>query len=79
MPELKQLLADMVTTLVDNPEEIKIDEKDEGNTVVFTLYVAESDMGKVIGRKGKNAKCIRTVMKAAANLAGKKVVVDIAE
>ena len=79
MPELKQLLADIVLTLVDHPDEVKIDEKEEGNTVVFTLYVNEADMGKVIGRRGKNAKCIRTVMKSAANLTGKKVVVDIAE
>ena len=79
MPELKQLLADITATIVDYPEQIAIDEKDEGSTVVFTLTVAESDMGKVIGRRGKNAKCIRTVMKAAGNLVGKKVIVDIAE
>ena len=79
MPELKQLLADISATIVDNPDQISIDERDEGDTVVFTLSVAESDMGKVIGRRGKNAKCIRTVMKSAGNLVGKRVIVDIAE
>lgn len=79
MPELKQLLADMSAAIVDCPEEICIDERNEGDTVVFTVTVAESDMGKIIGRHGKNAKCIRTVMKAAGNTVGKRVIVDIAE
>lgn len=79
MPELKQLLTDMSKALVDSPDDIVIDEKEEGNTIVFTVSVSESDMGKIIGRRGKNAKCIRTVMKSAGNLIGKKVIVDIAE
>lgn len=79
MPDLKQLLADMSGAIVDYPEEIRIDEQLEGDTVVFTLTVAESDMGKIIGRRGKNARSIRTVMKSAAAMLGKKVVVDIAE
>ena len=79
MPDLKQLLVDMSRAIVDFPDEIAVDEQDEGDTIVFTLTVAESDMGKVIGRHGKNARSIRTVMKAAANTVGKKVIVDIAE
>lgn len=79
MPDLKQLLADMSRAIVDYPDKIAIDEQDEGDTVVFTLTVAESDMGKIIGKHGKNARSIRTVMKAAANTVGKKVIVDIAE
>ena len=79
MPELKQLLADMSAAIVDYPDDIRIDEKNEGDTVVFTVTVADSDMGKIIGRHGKNAKCIRTVMKAAGNTVGKRVIVDIAE
>ena len=77
MPELKQLLADITATIVDYPEQISIDENDEGDTVVFTLTVAESDMGKVIGKHGKIAKAIRQLMKAAANGTGKKVTIDI--
>lgn len=79
MPDLKQLLADMSRAIVDYPDKIAIDEQDEGDTVVFTLTVAASDMGKIIGKHGKNARSIRTVMKAAANTVGKKVIVDIAE
>ncbi|MBQ4064689.1 MAG: KH domain-containing protein [Clostridia bacterium] len=76
---MKTLLADMSRAIVDYPDDIVIDEDLEGDTIVFTLTVAESDMGKIIGRHGKNARSIRTVMKAAANLVGKKVIVDIAE
>ncbi len=79
MPELKQLLVDISRAIVDCPDEVSVEEREEGDTVIFTLHVAESDMGKVIGRHGKNAKSIRTVMKSAGNLAGKKTVVDIAE
>ncbi len=79
MPDLKQLLVDMSRAIVDFPDEIVVDEQEEGDTVVFTLTVADSDMGKIIGRHGKNARSIRTVMKAAANTVGKKVIVDIAE
>lgn len=79
MVELKQLLVDITRAIVDYPDNIQVEEREEGDTVVFTLTVADSDMGKVIGRHGKNARSIRTVMKAAANTVGKKVIVDIAE
>ena len=79
MPDLKKLLADMAGALVDYPAELRIDEQEEGDTVVFTVTVAESDMGKIIGRRGKNARSIRTVMKSAGSVVGKKVIVDIAE
>ncbi len=79
MPELKQLLADISRAIVDCPDEVSVDEREEGDTVVFTLHVAESDMGKVIGKHGKNARSIRAVMKAACATVGKKSVVDIAE
>lgn len=79
MPELKQLLEDISRAIVDCPDQVTVDEREEGDVVVFTLHVSDSDMGKVIGRHGKNAKSIRAVMKAAAGTAGKKAVVDIAE
>jgi len=79
MLELKQLLADMSCAIVDEPEKLEIEERVEGDTVIFTVTVSDSDMGKIIGRHGKNARSIRTVMKAAANTVGKKVIVDIAE
>ncbi len=79
MKELSKLLADISRAIVDCPEELSVDAREEGNTIVFTLHVAESDMGKVIGKHGKNARSIRSVMKAAAASVGKKAIVDIAE
>ena len=63
--------------LVDHPEEVSVNEKNEGRTIVLELHVAEGDMGKVIGKQGRIAKAIRSVVKAAAAKEDKKVVVDI--
>lgn len=76
---MKQVLFDIVTAIVNNPENVVIDEKVNGDTTVFTLKVDESDLGKVIGKQGKIAKAIRTVVKAVANSTGKRVIVDISE
>ncbi|MBQ0101541.1 MAG: KH domain-containing protein [Firmicutes bacterium] len=76
---MKQLLLDLARAIVDYPDQVTADEARDGDEIVFTLHVAESDMGKVIGRQGKNAKCIRIVMKAAAMKDDLKVTVDIAE
>lgn len=77
---MKELLRTIVTPLVENPSEITIDEREneEGETVL-ELRVAQSDMGKVIGRQGRIAKAIRTVVKAAANKDNKKVIVEIVD
>ena len=78
MANLKQILIDMAKALVDNPDEVTVIVTDEtDDSVTFELSVAESDMGKVIGRHGRIAKAIRTVMKSAANLDGKRVIVNI--
>ena len=63
--------------LGDHPEEVSVNEKNEGRTIVLELHVAEGDMGKVIGKQGRIAKAIRSVVKAAATKEDKKVVVDI--
>ena len=77
---MKELLKTIVTPLVENPSEISIDESEnEAGETVLSLKVASSDMGKVIGRQGRIAKAIRTVMKAAANKDNKKVVVEIVD
>lgn len=74
---LKDLLADLVKPLVTEPESVSIIEKINGKEVLLQLNVAPADMGKVIGRHGKIAKAIRTVMKAAAITSGQRVRVDI--
>ena len=77
MTFLKQTLFDIATAIVDSPEEVTVVGEEVGDTVNLTLSVAPDDMGMVIGRNGKIAKAIRTVMKAAANTCGKHVTVEI--
>lgn len=77
MTDLKGTLYGIARAIVDNPDEVSIVENENGKEVKFILSVAESDMGKVIGKNGKNAKAIRTVMKAVAASEGKRVIVDI--
>ena len=76
---MKQVLYDIVTSIVNNPDKVVIDEKIDGDTTVLSLMVDESDLGKVIGKQGRIAKAIRTVVKAVANSNGKRVIVDISE
>lgn len=74
-----ELLALIVKGLVDDPDSIKItvDEPNEEGITVYHLSVAEGDMGRVIGKQGRIAKSIRTVMRAAAARNGEKIAVDI--
>lgn len=75
---MKELVEVIVKALVDNPESVVVTEKEEGRTTIVEVKVADSDMGKVIGKQGRIAKAIRAVVKAAASKEDKKVVVDIA-
>ncbi len=77
MTELKEILCDIAKAIVDNPDSVSVAETTNGNKVSLVLSVAESDMGMVIGKNGKIAKAIRTVMRAAASTDGKDVTVDI--
>lgn len=77
MADMKTILANMVRSIVEFPDEVVITEEMKGNELVLTLNVAPSDMGKVIGRHGKIARSLRLVMKAAATRSGQKVSVDI--
>ena len=74
---MKQTLIDIAKSLVEFPDEVVVNEKISGDVVVLELSVAQSDMGKVIGRQGKVAKAIRTVMRAVANLEDQRVIIDI--
>ena len=76
---MKQVLYDIAKTIVNNPERVNITEKIDGDTVILSLMVDEADLGKVIGKQGRIAKAIRTVVKAVANRDGKRVIVDISE
>ncbi|MDO5410480.1 MAG: KH domain-containing protein [Lachnospiraceae bacterium] len=74
---MKELVEIIARALVDNPDEVVVTETDNGQELVLELKVAESDMGKVIGKQGRIAKAIRSVVKAAAAKENIKVVLDI--
>lgn len=74
---MKNLVEVIAKALVENPEEVVVTETVEGNSVLVELKVAPADMGKVIGRQGRIAKAIRSVVKAASSKDDKKVVVEI--
>ncbi len=76
---LKELVEVIAKSLVDSPDEVTVTEKESGSTIILELHVAPSDMGKVIGKQGRIAKAIRSVVKAAASKMDKKVIVDIAD
>ncbi len=76
---MKQVLYDIATAIVNNPDKVNITESESGDTTVLNLMVDENDLGKVIGKQGRIAKAIRTVVKAVANSNGKRVIVDISE
>ncbi|MGE5552362.1 MAG: KH domain-containing protein [Betaproteobacteria bacterium] len=75
---MKELLEYIVSQLVNHPEEVRVEERiSNGDEVVLEVRVAPDDTGKIIGRQGRIAKAIRTVVKAAAVRDGRRVVVDI--
>lgn len=77
---MKDVLELIIASLVDNKEEISIEEiSNNEKSIEFKVKVAESDMGKVIGKQGRVAKSIRTVMKSVAGKEGKKVNVEFVE
>ena len=74
---MKELVEVIAKALVDNPDEVVVEEKTEGKNVTVNLHVAATDMGKVIGKQGRIAKAIRSVVKAASSKENIKVDVDI--
>ena len=74
---MKELLLYVAKELVDNPEAVTVTEREDGDNTILELRVAPEDMGKVIGRQGRIAKEIRTVVKSVAQRDGKRVTVDI--
>ena len=76
---MKELLIAIARGLVENPSAVAVDvdEPDEEGVVVYHLHVAESDMGRVIGKQGRIAKAIRAVMRAGASRVDQKIAVEI--
>ena len=76
---MRELLTFVAQSLVDHPDQVVVRETEGPEAVILELSVAEEDMGKVIGKQGRIAKAIRTVVKAAATRENKKVNVEISE
>ena len=76
---MEELLAFLAKSLVDHPEDVSVTKVDGENSVVYELRVNDDDMGKVIGKQGRIAKSIRTIIKAASSKEEKRVIVDIVQ
>lgn len=76
---MKEILESIILNMVDNREAVIITQKDEERTITYEVKVADSDMGRVIGKQGRVAKAIRTVMKSAAGKEHKKVMVEFVD
>ena len=74
---MKELLEVLAKALVTKPEEVTVKETQDGETIILELNVAEDEMGKVIGKQGRIAKSIRTLVKTSALRHNKKVIVEI--
>jgi len=76
---MKKILSLILTSIVDKPDKVEIDEQEQNGIVNFTIKVDKDDMGKVIGKNGKIIKSIRNVMKIPAIKSGKKIYVTLSE
>jgi uncharacterized protein len=74
---VKELLEFLARSLVDNPDEVRVEETENDDMVVLRLSVAKDDVGKVIGKQGRIARALRTVVKASAVKDGKQATVEI--
>lgn len=76
---MKELVEVIAKALVDNPDGVVVEETQSENSILLELHVAQEDMGKVIGKQGRIARSIRSVVKAAASKQDKKVIVEIVQ
>ena len=76
---MKDLIIDIARALVDNPDQVSVTEVEGHQTLVLELRVAKSDLGKVIGKHGRTAKAMRTVLSAVSGKVRKRVILEIVE
>jgi len=76
---MKDLITAILKALVDQPEEVSVNEIGGSHTIVLEIRVAKTDMGKVIGKSGRTAQAIRTILSAASGKAGKRYMFEIVE
>ncbi len=79
MEGVKELLEHVIKSIVDNPEQVEIKEIPGERVVIYEVRVAPEDLGKIIGREGRTAKAIRTIIAAVSLKKGKKAVIEILE
>jgi uncharacterized protein len=78
-PELQELVKFLALSLVDTPDEVTVEEMEEDGAAVFELTVAEEDLGKLIGKQGRTAKAMRSILNAAASKFRTRAVLEILE
>jgi uncharacterized protein len=78
-PALRELIDYLARGLVDRPEEVEVEEVSEPDAIVYELKVAEEDLGKVIGKQGRTAKALRTILSAASAKSRRRVILEILE
>ena len=76
---MKDLISEIAQALVDRPEEVSVSEVEGGQTLILELKVAKEDIGKIIGKRGRTAQAIRTILSAASGKAKKRIVLEIVE
>ncbi|MBA9024897.1 KH domain-containing protein [Peribacillus huizhouensis] len=76
---MKDLIETIVSALVDHPDDVRVISREEDDRILYTLSVHKEDMGKVIGKQGRVAKAIRTVVYAAGSSQHKKIYLEISE
>lgn len=74
---MKELIEYIARSIVDSPDEVLVTEEDDGDQIVFRLKVAEADMGRVIGKQGRIANAMRTLLKVAAIRRGERAILEI--
>jgi predicted RNA-binding protein YlqC (UPF0109 family) len=78
-PALRELIDYLARGLVDRPEEVEVEEVSEPDAIVYELKVAVEDLGKVIGKQGRTAKALRTILSAASAKSRRRVILEILE
>ncbi|MCK5228586.1 MAG: KH domain-containing protein [Desulfobulbaceae bacterium] len=76
---MKELVKFIAASLVDNPDSVEVTENEQDDTIILELRVAKEDLGKVIGKQGRTAKAVRTLLSAAAGKVNKKARLEILE
>lgn len=76
---MREAIEKLVKTLVDAPEAVEVNEKNDRSTTIFEVRVAENDMGKLIGREGRTARSLRSLVHAASVKQGRRLSLDIVE